>query len=106
MASHSFNDAVVKMATYTAIVVRQETKRLLEREKGDKSWDDFLLELLRIAKEREVKEAIKRIQNRLRVVERAIMESEESMRREFKLRGDSGHELRDTFVEEREARGG
>ncbi len=33
------------MLEYTTITVSRETKRMLERLKGEKTWDEFLLEM-------------------------------------------------------------
>ncbi len=35
------------MIKYTTITVKSEVKKELEKYKGEKSWDDFLLNLLR-----------------------------------------------------------
>lgn len=78
---------VVKcMSRYTSIPVSVELKKLLEREKGDMSWDDFLFMLLRIKKRIEAEEAIKRIKARLMKSEHAIKLSEDELRRGLKFR--------------------
>ncbi|MDK2464434.1 MAG: antitoxin VapB family protein [Candidatus Korarchaeota archaeon] len=45
----------------TTISVRPETKRLLASLKGDKSWDEFLLELAEELRRRRLEEALKKL---------------------------------------------
>ena len=74
------------MSKYTSIPVSMELKRLLEREKGNMSWDDFLFLLLKIKKMMEAEEAIKQIKARLMKSEHAIKLSEDELRRGLKFR--------------------
>ena len=74
------------MSKYTSIPVSTRLKKLLEEEKGDMSWDDFLLSLLKIKKLMESKEAIERIKHRLKKSEEFIKKSEEELRRGLKFR--------------------
>ena len=77
---------LVAVSEYTTIPVKQSTKKLLEKEKGDASWDEFLLLLLRIKRLLEMKEALGRIKKRLSKSEKFITESTEDLRRGLKLR--------------------
>ena len=45
----------------TTISVRPETKRLLASLKGDKSWDEFLLELAEELRRRRIKGALRKL---------------------------------------------
>lgn len=45
----------------TTISVRPETKRLLASLKGDKSWDEFLLELAEDLRRRKLEEALRKL---------------------------------------------
>ncbi len=71
--------------SFTTIPVKRSTKKLLELEKGDMSWDEFLLLLLKSKRLQEVKEALKRIKKRLMKSERPVMESISDLRRGLRL---------------------
>lgn len=71
---------------FTTIPVKRSTKRLLEIEKGDMTWDDFLLLLLKIRKLQEGKEALNRIRERLVKSERFVIESSIDFRRGLRLK--------------------
>ena len=47
------------MAAITTIPIRKETRRILEPLKGKKTWDEFLLELVELKKERMKKDLAK-----------------------------------------------
>ncbi len=70
---------------FTTIPVRRSTKKILEIEKGNMSWDDFLLLLLKKKRLREAEEALERIKNRLKKSEKFVIESTDELRRGLKL---------------------
>mgnify|MGYP000527654532 CR=1 FL=1 len=45
----------------TTISIREETKSLLEELKGDKSWDEFFMEVARMLRRERKKEALTRL---------------------------------------------
>lgn len=45
----------------TTITIRSRTKKLLEKLKGDKSWDEFLLEVYYLLTRREKIEALSKL---------------------------------------------
>ena len=74
------------MTKYTSIPISVELKKILEREKGDMSWDEFIFMLLRIKKAIEANEAIERIKKRIEKSEEFIRKSEEELRRGLKFK--------------------
>jgi len=74
------------MTKYTSIPISVELKKILEREKGDMSWDEFIFMLLRIKKTIEANEAIERIKKRIEKSEEFIRKSEEELRRGLKFK--------------------
>lgn len=77
---------MIIMSKYTSIPVSRRTKKILEIEKGDKNWDEFLLLLVKIKREYEAREVVKRIKARLMKSEEYIRKSEEELRRGLKLK--------------------
>jgi len=74
------------MTKYTSIPISVELKKILEREKGDMSWDEFIFMLLRIKKAIEANEAIERIKKRIKKSGEFIRKSEEELRRGLKFK--------------------
>jgi len=72
---------------YVTISVLREVKDLLEREKGDRGWSEFLLELYREAKTARARTAFEELRQLLSEEDLERMsESSREFRRGFKLR--------------------
>ncbi|MFP3233864.1 MAG: antitoxin VapB family protein [Sulfolobaceae archaeon] len=70
----------------TTISISEEVKEKLEREKGDLSWDEFLLLLLSEYRKRKAQENITRLKDILNEDDiKKIEESHKKMHEEFKL---------------------
>lgn len=75
------------MRKYVTISVLREVKDLLEREKGDRGWSEFLLELYREAKTARARTAFEELRQLLSEEDLERMsESSREFRRGFKLR--------------------
>jgi len=72
---------------YVTISVLREVKKLLEGEKGDRGWSEFLLELYREAKTARARTAFEELRRLLSEEDLERMsESSREFRRGFKLR--------------------
>jgi len=70
----------------TTISISEEVKEKLEREKGDLSWDEFLLLLLSEYRKRKAEENLTRLKDILNEEDiKRIEESHKKMHEEFKL---------------------
>lgn len=70
----------------TTISVSEEVKEKLEREKGDLSWDEFLLLLVNEYKKKRAERSLTRLREILSEDDiKRIEESHEEMHEEFKL---------------------
>ncbi|MEJ2773876.1 antitoxin VapB family protein [Stygiolobus sp. CP859M] len=70
----------------TTISVSEEVKEKLEREKGDLSWDEFLLLLVNEYKKKRAERGLTRLREILSEDDiKRIEESHEEMHEEFKL---------------------
>ncbi|MEJ2772237.1 antitoxin VapB family protein [Stygiolobus sp. CP859M] len=70
----------------TTISISEEVKEKLEREKGDLSWDEFLLLLLSEYRKRKAEENLTRLKDILNEDDiKRIEESHKKMHEEFKL---------------------
>ena len=75
------------MGRYVTISVLREVKELLEREKGDRDWSRFLLELYREARASRAKAAFEELRRLLSEEDlEEISRSSREFRRGFKLR--------------------
>ena len=75
------------MRKYVTISVLREVKELLEGEKGDRGWSEFLLELYREAKTARARTAFEELRRLLSEEDLERMsESSREFRRGFKLR--------------------
>ncbi|BBD73519.1 hypothetical protein HS1genome_1908 [Sulfodiicoccus acidiphilus] len=73
------------MVKVSKISVSEDTKRKLEREKGDRSWDEFLLTLLE--EERSSEEVLRMLREVLSEEDsKALEEGQREVHEEFKLR--------------------
>jgi len=78
---------VIKLKNYVTISVLKEVKELLEKEKKDKDWSDFLLELFREAKTARARKAFEKLRNLLNDEDYIEIEkSSKEFRRGFKFR--------------------
>lgn len=75
------------MSNYSTISVPEETKRVLERAKGDRDWGTFLLDLYNEADEARRNKAFQELVKKVthEDIEKIIRSSEE-FRERFKLR--------------------
>ena len=70
----------------TTISISEEVKERLEREKGDLSWDEFLLLLVSEYRKRKAEENLTRLKDILNEDDiKRIEESHKKMHEEFKL---------------------
>jgi hypothetical protein len=70
----------------TTISISEEVKEKLEREKGDLSWDEFLLLLVSEYRKRKAEENLTRLKDVLNEDDtKRIEESHKKMHEEFKL---------------------
>ncbi|MEJ2772098.1 antitoxin VapB family protein [Stygiolobus sp. CP8521M] len=70
----------------TTISISEEVKEKLEKEKGDLSWDEFLLLLLSEYRKRKAEENLTRLKDILNEDDiKRIEESHKKMHEEFKL---------------------
>ena len=70
----------------TTISISEEVKEKLEREKGDLSWDEFLLLLLTEYRKKKAEENLTRLKDILNEDDiKRIEESHKKMHEEFKL---------------------
>jgi predicted CopG family antitoxin len=70
----------------TTISISEEVKEKLEREKGDLSWDEFLLLLLSEYRKRKAEDNLTRLKDTLNEDDiKRIEESHKKMHEEFKL---------------------
>jgi predicted CopG family antitoxin len=70
----------------TTISVSEEVKERLEREKGDLSWDEFLLLLVNEHKKRRVEKGLTRLREILNEDDiKRIEESHKKMHEEFRV---------------------
>ena len=70
----------------TTISISEEVKEKLEREKGDLSWDEFLLLLLSEYRKKKAEENLTRLKDILNEDDiKRIEESHKKMHEEFKL---------------------
>jgi len=70
----------------TTISISEEVKEKLEREKGDLSWDEFLLLLVSEYRKRKAEENLTRLKDILNEDDiKRIEESHKKMHEEFKL---------------------
>jgi len=70
----------------TTISISEEVKERLEREKGDLSWDEFLLLLLSEYRKKKAEENLTRLKDILNEDDiKRIEESHKKMHEEFKL---------------------
>jgi len=70
----------------TTISISEDVKEKLEREKGDLSWDEFLLLLLSEYRKRKAEENLTRLKDILNEDDiKRIEESHKKMHEEFKL---------------------
>jgi hypothetical protein len=70
----------------TTISISEDVKEKLEREKGDLSWDEFLLLLLSEYRKRKAEENLPRLKDILNEDDiKRIEESHKKMHEEFKL---------------------
>lgn len=75
------------MSRYSTISVLREVKELLEREKGDKDWSNFLLELYREARASKSRSAFERLRQLLTEEDlNSIERSSGEFREGFELR--------------------
>ena len=75
------------MRKYVTISVLREVKELLEKEKGDRDWSMFLLELYREAKISKAKRAFEELRRLLDEKDlKDIVRSSVEFRRGFKLK--------------------
>ncbi len=75
------------MKKYVTLSVLREVKELLEREKGEKGWSEFLLELYREARSLRARAAFEELRRLLNEEDlEEILESSREFRRGFKLR--------------------
>ncbi|MEM1718715.1 MAG: antitoxin VapB family protein [Thermosphaera sp.] len=69
------------------ISVPEEVKRLLEKEKGDMEWGEFILSLYRDAKKLKAREAFRRLTENLTDEElESILRSSREFRENFRIR--------------------
>jgi predicted CopG family antitoxin len=70
----------------TTISISEEVKEKLEREKGDLSWDEFLLHLVSEYRKRKAEENLTKLKDILNEHDiKRIEESHKKMHEEFKL---------------------
>jgi len=70
----------------TTVSISEEVKEKLEREKGDLSWDEFLLLLVSEYRKRKAEENLTRLKDILNEDDiKRIEESHKKMHEEFKL---------------------
>lgn len=75
------------MVKYSTISVPEDVKRLLEKEKGDREWGEFLLSLYEDVKKLRAREAFRRLAESLTDEElEGILQSSREFRESFKLR--------------------
>ena len=75
------------MSRYSTISVLREVKELLEREKGDKDWSNFLLELYRETRASKSRSAFERLRQLLTEEDlNSIERSSGEFREGFELR--------------------
>jgi len=75
------------LSRYSTISVPEEVKATLEKDKGDRDWGAFLLELYNTAKDGRRRLAFAKLTDMLDEEDLANMErSSEEFRKEFKLR--------------------
>jgi len=78
---------VILLRKYVTISVLREVKELLEKEKGDRDWSEFLLELYREAKLSRAREAFRELKELLDEKDlEEILESSREFRERFRLR--------------------
>lgn len=78
---------VILLRRYVTISVLREVKELLSKEKGDRDWSSFLLELYIEAKRGRVREAFNELRSILSPDElENITRTSEEFRERFKLR--------------------
>lgn len=78
---------MIQLSRYSTISVPEEVKATLEKDKGDRDWGEFLLELYNTAKDGRRRLAFAKLTDMLDEEDLANMErSSEEFRREFKLR--------------------
>ena len=75
------------MSKYATISLLREVKELLEREKGNKDWSNFLLELYMEARANKSRSAFEKLRQLLTEEDLKIIEkSSREFREKFKLR--------------------
>ncbi|MEM2024409.1 MAG: antitoxin VapB family protein [Candidatus Caldarchaeum sp.] len=75
------------MDNYSTISVPKRVKKILERNKGDSDWGEYLLQLYSEARRRRRLEAFERLRKTLSKEElERILEESKAFRKEFALR--------------------
>jgi predicted CopG family antitoxin len=75
------------LSKYATISLLREVKELLEREKGDKDWSNFLLELYMEARANKSRSAFEKLRQLLTEEDlKSIEKSSREFREKFKLR--------------------
>ncbi|BEP17306.1 hypothetical protein PYJP_06580 [Pyrofollis japonicus] len=75
------------MDSYVTISVRREVKKLLERDKGDKNWSEYLLELYKEAKQAKARQAFEHLVQLLNDKDlEEIEKASRDFRKRFRLR--------------------
>ena len=75
------------MRKYATISIRREVKELLEKEKGDRDWSEYLIELYKEAKTSRTRKAFEELKKLLTDEDlKNILESSKEFRKRFKLR--------------------
>ena len=78
---------MINLGKYSTISVPEEVKATLEKDKGDRDWGEFLLELYNTAKDGRRRLAFAKLVDMLDEDDlNRIERSSEEFRREFKLR--------------------
>ncbi len=75
------------MRKYATISVRREVKELLEKDKRDRDWSEYLIELYKEAKTSRTRKAFEELKKLLTDEDlKNILESSKEFRKRFKLR--------------------
>ncbi len=75
------------MRKYATISVRREVKELLEKDKRDRDWSEYLIELYKEAKTGRTRRAFEELKKLLTDEDlKNILESSKEFRKRFKLR--------------------
>ena len=76
------------MSKYATITINRKVKKLLEKEKANSNWSEFLLNLYKEYKRLKAKEAFEKLRSLLSEEDlKSIEEASKEFRKSFRLRG-------------------